>query len=75
MPCFTKQGCDGCHGSHDHVIAAAEKVAQLLPIMGVQGTQKVTGVFSSFCFDFERVFFLCSDGSIDHGMVRGGFQR
>jgi hypothetical protein len=50
MPCFTKQGWDGCYGSHDHVIAAAEKVANFLPVTGVQGTQKVTGVFFFLLF-------------------------
>lgn len=58
----------------DHTITSSQplrRLPTLLPIMGVQGTQKVTGVFPSLCFDFERVFCFCSDGSIDHGMVRG----
>jgi hypothetical protein len=66
---------DGCNGSHDHVTAAADKVAPL-PITGVQELQKlpVFDFFPLLFFLFCGANFFCP-GLIDHGMVTGGFQR
>jgi len=67
---------DGCNGSHDHVTAAADKVAPL-PITGVQELEKlpVFDFFPLFFIFCGASFFFFYPGLIDHGMVTVGFQR
>lgn len=50
---------DGCNGSHDHVIAAADMVAHFC-LLQVYRNSKSYRCFSSLCFflDLKRVFFV-----------------
>jgi hypothetical protein len=69
MPCFTKQGW---MDATDHTITSSQPQRRLPTFACYRCTRNSKSYRCFFfpLFDFERVFLFCSDGSIDHGMVR-----